>query len=86
MDWNQMQCCTPSSATFRCGNQIPITRDSIGLAVPRLLPLVGIIRPFEETAFDCLSDFYSGRTPRPNYLTAAREKEVLEAWKNRKPS
>src|SRR6266568_1298863 len=36
-------------------------------------------RPFEETAFDDLSDFYSGQSPRPNYLTAAREKEVLEA-------
>ena len=41
------------------------------------------IRPFEETAFDCLSDFYSGRSQRPNYLTDAREKEVLEAWKHR---
>ena len=41
------------------------------------------IRPFEETALDCLSDFYSGLSPRPNYLTAAREKEVLEAWKHR---
>jgi 2'-hydroxyisoflavone reductase len=41
------------------------------------------IRPFEETAFDDLSDFYSGLSPRPNYLTAAREKEVLEAWKHR---
>jgi 2'-hydroxyisoflavone reductase len=40
-------------------------------------------RPFEETAFDCLSDFYSGQSQRPNYLTAAREKEVLEAWKKR---
>ena len=40
-------------------------------------------RPFEETAFDCLNDFYSGQSPRPNYLTAAREKEVLEAWKKR---
>lgn len=42
------------------------------------------IRPFEETALDCLNDFYSGQAPRPNYLTAAREKEVLAAWKNRK--
>ena len=41
-------------------------------------------RPFEETALDCLSDFYSGLLPRPNYLTAAREKEVLEAWKHRR--
>lgn len=41
------------------------------------------IRPFEETALDCLSDFYSAQSPRPNYLTAAREKEVLEAWKHR---
>jgi nucleoside-diphosphate-sugar epimerase len=40
-------------------------------------------RPFTETTFDCLSDFYSGQLPRPNYLTAAREKEVLEAWKHR---
>ena len=40
-------------------------------------------RPFEETAVDCLNDFYSGQSPRPNYLTAAREKEVLEAWKKR---
>lgn len=39
-------------------------------------------RPFAETAFDALSDFYSGQSPRPNYLTAAREKEVLEAWKH----
>lgn len=44
------------------------------------------IRPFEETALDCLNDFYSGLSQRPNYLTAAREKEVLEAWKSRKPS
>jgi 2'-hydroxyisoflavone reductase len=44
------------------------------------------IRPFAETALDCLSDFYSGLSQRPNYLTAAREKEVLEAWKSRKPS
>lgn len=43
-------------------------------------------RPFAETALDCLSDFYSGQIARPNYLTAAREKEVLEAWKNRKSS
>jgi 2'-hydroxyisoflavone reductase len=40
-------------------------------------------RPFDETAFDCLSDFYSWRLPRPNYLTAAREKEVLDAWAHR---
>lgn len=41
------------------------------------------IRPFAETALDCLSDFYSGQSQRPNYLTPAREKEVLEAWKHR---
>jgi nucleoside-diphosphate-sugar epimerase len=41
------------------------------------------IRPFAETALDCLGDFYSGQSSRPNYLTAAREKEVLEAWKHR---
>jgi len=40
-------------------------------------------RPFAETALDCLSDFYSGQIARPNYLTAAREKEVLEAWHRR---
>src|SRR5438093_2344428 len=40
-------------------------------------------RPFNETALDDLTDFYSGQSPRPNYLTAVREKEVLEAWKNR---
>lgn len=41
------------------------------------------LRPFEETALDCLSDFYSGHAQRPNYLTAAHEKEVLEAWKKK---
>ena len=44
------------------------------------------VRPFEETALDCLSDFYSGQSPRPNYLTAAREKEILGAWKSHKSS
>jgi 2'-hydroxyisoflavone reductase len=43
-------------------------------------------RPFNETALDDLTDFYSGQSPRPNYLTAVREKEVLEAWKNRSKS
>jgi 2'-hydroxyisoflavone reductase len=40
-------------------------------------------RPFEETAFDCLNDFYAGLSPRPNYLAPATEKAVLEAWKSR---
>jgi 2'-hydroxyisoflavone reductase len=44
------------------------------------------LRPFEETALDCLSEFYSGRSQRPNYLSATREKEVLDAWRNRKAS
>jgi len=38
-------------------------------------------RAFEETAFDCLNDFYSTQVmDRPNLLTAAKEKEVLSAW------
>ena len=40
-------------------------------------------RAFEETAFDCLNDFYSGRVDRPNFLPAAKEKEVLQAWTRR---
>jgi 2'-hydroxyisoflavone reductase len=41
------------------------------------------IRPFEETAFDCLLDFRSGRLEPSTLLTPAKEKEVLEAWKHR---
>ena len=41
-------------------------------------------RPFQETVFDELDDFYSGQSQRPNYLTTGKEKEVLEAWKKRK--
>jgi nucleoside-diphosphate-sugar epimerase len=38
-------------------------------------------RSFEETAFDCLHDFYSARDiDRPNFLSEAKEKEVLAAW------
>jgi len=38
-------------------------------------------RPFAETAFDCLNDFYSARVmDRPNFLSATKEKEVLSAW------
>jgi len=41
-------------------------------------------RPFHETAFDCLSDFYGGQVmERPEFLSAAKEKEVLEAWRHR---
>ena len=41
------------------------------------------IRPFEETAFDCLLDFRSGRLQPSTFLSPAKEKEVLEAWKHR---
>ena len=38
-------------------------------------------RPFEETAFDCLNDFHSFHvTDEPNFLSATKEKEVLDAW------
>ena len=41
-------------------------------------------RAFEETAFDCLNDFYSGPVmDRPNFLSATKEKEVLSAWAHR---
>jgi len=42
-------------------------------------------RAFEETAFDCLNDFYSANTmEHPSFLLAAKEKEVLDAWKQRR--
>jgi 2'-hydroxyisoflavone reductase len=41
------------------------------------------LRPFEETAYDCLLDFRSGRLQPSTLLTPAKEKEVLEAWKHR---
>lgn len=41
------------------------------------------IRPFEETAFDCLLDFRSGRLQPSTLLSPAKEKEVLDAWKHR---
>ena len=41
-------------------------------------------RSFEETAFDILTDFYSGQfMKRPTFLSPAKEKEVLEAWAHR---
>jgi len=43
-----------------------------------------VTRPFRETAFDCLNDFYSGEfneTLSP--LSPQKEKEVLEAWARR---
>jgi 2'-hydroxyisoflavone reductase len=44
-------------------------------------------RPFEETAFDCLHDFYSAENvDRPSFLSEAKEKEVLAAWAHRAPA
>jgi 2'-hydroxyisoflavone reductase len=41
-------------------------------------------RPFEETAFDCLSDFHSLRVMSPSEtLSPDKEKEVLAAWAKR---
>jgi nucleoside-diphosphate-sugar epimerase len=41
-------------------------------------------RSFEETAFDCLNDFYSLHVmDQPNFLSPAKEKEVLAAWAHR---
>jgi 2'-hydroxyisoflavone reductase len=41
-------------------------------------------RPFHETAFDCLNDFYSGGfNEELSPLSALREKEVLEQWMRR---
>lgn len=41
-------------------------------------------RSFEETAFDCLNDFYSLHVmDQPNFLSPAKEKEVLDAWAHR---
>ena len=38
-------------------------------------------RPFDETAFDCLNDYYSFHVmDEPSFLSAAKEKEVLDAW------
>jgi 2'-hydroxyisoflavone reductase len=42
------------------------------------------IRPFEETALDCLLDFGSGLVKPSTFLSPAKEKEVLEAWKRHK--
>jgi 2'-hydroxyisoflavone reductase len=41
-------------------------------------------RAFEETALDCLTDFYSGRIQVSTGLSKQKEKEVLAAWKQRK--
>ena len=41
-------------------------------------------RAFEETAFDCLNDFYAAQAiDPPNFLSATKEKEVLSAWAHR---
>jgi len=46
-----------------------------------------ITRPFEETAFDCLHDFYFAQDiDRPNFLSEAKEKEVLAAWAHTTPA
>jgi len=39
-------------------------------------------RPFEETAFDCLMDFRSGQLKPSAFLSQAKEREVLDAWKD----
>jgi 2'-hydroxyisoflavone reductase len=42
------------------------------------------IRPFEETAIDCLEDFYSLHRMEPSeLLSAEKEKQVVEAWARR---
>ncbi len=44
-------------------------------------------RAFEETAFDCLDDFYSTRNAeRPNFLSPGKEKEVLSPWAPKLPA
>ena len=41
-------------------------------------------RPFEETAFDCLSTFrVNGTLDWDDYLSADKEKQVLDAWAHR---
>jgi hypothetical protein len=43
-------------------------------------------RPFDETALDCLNDSCSGQgIERSEFLSAAKEKEVLDAWARRQP-
>jgi len=42
-------------------------------------------RPFDETAFDCLNDYYSGQySDELSPLSAQQEREVLNAWLCRK--
>lgn len=44
------------------------------------------LRPFSETAFDCLNDYYSGNLEEAmSPLSSQREREVLNAWLQRKP-
>jgi 2'-hydroxyisoflavone reductase len=39
------------------------------------------LRPFEETARDCLEDFYERHfLDRPTFLSPTKEKEVIDAW------
>lgn len=41
-------------------------------------------RPFQETALDCLEDFYSQHLmDRSGFLSRGKEKEVLDAWAHR---
>ena len=42
-----------------------------------------VTRAFDETAFDCLSDFSAGEMTRSTLLSAAKEKEVITAWRER---
>lgn len=38
-------------------------------------------RAFDETAFDCLNDYYSAHIMEPSaFLSPAKEKEILSAW------
>lgn len=42
-----------------------------------------LTRPFDETAYDCLEDYYFDHFMKPSeVLSPAKEKEVLEAWKH----
>jgi len=41
-------------------------------------------RPFDETAFDCLEDYYSQHyMERSSFLSPEKEKDVLDAWARR---
>jgi hypothetical protein len=45
-----------------------------------------VTRPFNQTAFDCLNDFYSGEFDEAlSPLSSERENEVLQEWSRRTP-